>query len=34
LATFRQNVVRYNYSYSFKKVVKNYWLLENCSSLQ
>ena len=30
MATFKQNVVRYNYSF-FKNVVKNYSLLQNCS---
>ena len=34
LGTFKQNVVRYNYSFFLKKVVKNYSLLQNCSLLQ
>ena len=35
MATFKQNVVRYNYSFFFKTdVVKNYSLLQNCSFLQ
>ena len=34
MATFKQNVVRYNYSFFFKNVVKNYSLLQNCSLLQ
>ena len=33
-AMFKQNVVRYNYSFVFKKVVKTYSLLQNCSLLQ
>ena len=34
MATFKQNVVRYNYSFFFKNVVENYSLLQNCSLLQ
>ena len=34
MATFKQNVVRYNYSFFFKKVVKNYSLLQYSSELQ
>ena len=34
MATFKQNVVRYNYNFFFKNVVKNYSLLQNCSLLE